>query len=213
MKKDKIKLICLDLNKTLINENTWIDLNLAMGMTKKEDDILFKFYEEGIITYSKWQDIIESIYLKRGKATRKNIGKAIFRYTYKKGAKEIVEYLIDKGYKVALISSSIDRLVERVSKELNINLFSAGNKLIFDGKGYLKQLKCLGEEKDVKLNQLKSFCKRLNIKLENCICIGDGDNDRELFASTKRGITFSGSKLEDIAWKVIDELADIKKIL
>lgn len=209
----KVKLVCFDLNKTLINENTWIDLNFAMGMDKEEDDLLLKFYEEGIITYIQWQDIIKSIYLKRGKATRKSIEKAVFRYTYKEGAEEIVEYLINKGYKVALISSSIDLLVERIAHELDIMLFNAGNKFIFGENGYLKEFRCFGEEAEVKLKQLKKFCGKLKIDLSECVCIGDGDNDRRLFEATKRGVTFRGSKLENIAWNVIGKLADIKDIL
>ncbi len=33
--KTDIRLICFDLNKTLIEENTWLELNLAMGMTNE----------------------------------------------------------------------------------------------------------------------------------------------------------------------------------
>jgi len=213
MSNSDIKLICFDLNKTLINENTWVDLNLAMGMTKEEDDILFNLYEEGIISYMRWQKIIEKIYLNRGKSKKKIIENVIYKYTYKKGAKQIVKYLIKKCYKVALISSSIDLLVKRGAGELNIELYNAGNKLIFDNKDNLIKLKCLGEEKSVKLKQLKEFCKRLKIKITECACVGDGDNDRKLFEVTGKGITFKGSKIEKAAWKVIDDLSQIKDVL
>jgi phosphoserine phosphatase len=32
------KLIIFDLNKTLIHENSWLNLNVAMGVTRSEDD-------------------------------------------------------------------------------------------------------------------------------------------------------------------------------
>jgi hypothetical protein len=39
-----LKLICFDLNKTLIKENTWYNLNLALGMTPEEDQAMLTQY-------------------------------------------------------------------------------------------------------------------------------------------------------------------------
>lgn len=212
MGKNKIKLICFDLNKTLIRENTWLNLNLAMGISKKEDDRLLKQYEEGKISYGKWQEILTNKYKERGKATIENIKKAIYKYSYKEGAREVVKYLKEKGYYIALISGAMDMLIDKIARELEVDLFEAGNVFIFDVKDYLEDIVSLGDEAQVKLRHLKSFCRKLEIKLTDCSCIGDGDNDKELFLKTKQGITFKGSKLEGVAWKVIENLVDLKQI-
>ena len=70
MDNSQIKLICFDLNKTLIKENSWFRLNIDLGMTKEEDEILFKLWEEGTISYVEWQEIIGRIYVNRGMPSR-----------------------------------------------------------------------------------------------------------------------------------------------
>lgn len=49
--KPKIKLICFDLNKTLIRENTWLELNQALGMIVQEDQKLYDLYNSGKLSY------------------------------------------------------------------------------------------------------------------------------------------------------------------
>lgn len=46
---NNVKLIVFDLNKTLIKENSWFDLNLALGMTPEEDRYLMELYQSGKI--------------------------------------------------------------------------------------------------------------------------------------------------------------------
>ncbi len=213
MKKDKIELICLDLNKTLIKENSWFRLNIALGMTKAEDEILFKLWEEGTISYIEWQDIISRIYINRNAPTRKKIEKVLFDYEYKPDVKEVINYLKKKGYKIALITGAEASLARKVASELGIDMYAADNIFIYDEKDIFKKIIVLGEEEEFKLYQLKSFCYELGIELTQCVCIGDGSNEMVLFKHTKHGITFTGSKLEKVSWKVLDQLADIKNIL
>jgi len=208
-----VKLICFDLNKTLISENTWLELNQAMGMTVEEDKSLFDLYREGKLSYVDWQKELEKIYIGRGKATKKNILKVIFNYTYNPGAKETIEYLKKKGYILSLISGSINLLVERVAKELGISYFSAGNILVFDKNDYLSAIKCLGEDDEVKVIQLQEQCQKLGIDVKEVACVGDGDNDLPIFKLSQHGITFKGSKIESHAWKVINRLSDLQSIL
>jgi len=207
-----IKLICFDLNKTLVKENTWLDLNLAMCVTKEEDDLLFRLYKDSIITYKEWQSILEKMYIKRGKATRANIEKTVFNYTYMKDAEDVVKYLKKKGYKIALITGSLLMLAEKVAKETGIEFYEANNIMIFNEDDYLEKLVALGNDELIKLRHLQSFCRELDIKLTECVCIGDGDNDRLLFEKCKHGITFKDSDIKDLSWKVINELGDLEKI-
>jgi len=212
MGEGKIKLVCFDLNKTLIEENTWLDLNLAMGMTKEEDDFLLHLFEEKVISYRLWTKILCQIYKKRGKSFYGDIYRVICRYSYKEGAKEVIEYFKNKGYEVALISGAMNLLVEKVAGELEINYYEANNIFIFDKKDYLKDIIVIGDDELVKVHHLQSFCRKLGISLKECACIGDGDNDRLLFEETGHGVTFKGSRLENSAWKVIKNLEDLKEI-
>lgn len=208
-----IKHVCFDLNNTLISENTWLELNQTMGMTKEEDQKLFNLYRAGKLSYIDWQKKLEEAYIDSGHATRKNIERVVFQYTYNPGAKEIIEYLKDKGYILSLISGSIDILVERVAGELGIPHFFSNNKFVFDENQYLSVIECLGDDIKVKVTQLKQFCNDINIKLTEAACVGDGDNDQEIFKLTRHGIGFKGSGNNKYIWKKIERLLDIKNIL
>ena len=122
MNNKNIKLICFDVNKTLIRENSWLDLNLAMGMTDEEDKVLFNLVDEGIIDTEEWLNIAKNIYRKRGNPTLENIEKVVFNYQYNEGATAVVRYLQEKGYEIAIISGSFDILVSRLTQELNVQL-------------------------------------------------------------------------------------------
>jgi phosphoserine phosphatase len=213
MKKNGIELVCFDLNKTLIEETTWDDLNVALGMTVGEDQYYLNEFNAGKIAYKEWVEILLEIYKTRGKANLDTVSRSVSKYTYKQGAKEIIAYLKSEGYSIALISGSIDILVDMVAKELGIEMAEANNIFVFDENNLLKEIATFDEDDLAKLRHLESFCRKLGIALTQCACIGDGDNDIKLFEQTQHGIIFQDSKIKEAAWKVIDNLQDLKSIL
>ncbi|MCA9389941.1 HAD family phosphatase [candidate division WWE3 bacterium] len=210
---EDIKLVVFDLNKTLVKENTWYELNLAMGVTPEEDEKFLKWYESGKITYDEGQKFLEEIYHERGEATRENMVAAVTNYQYVKGAKEIIAYLKDKGYEIALITGAIDILAEKVSKELGIELYAAHNQFVFNPDHTFKKIISHDSDYEFKVHMLWKFCNKLDIDVTQTVCVGDGDNDTGLFEVSQHGVTFRGSRVEDRAWKVIDELMDISDFL
>lgn len=208
-----MKAVCFDLNKTLIEENSWRDLNIGLGVRPEEDDMLMDWGDRGIISDAQGQQILLKLYQSSRKHSKNNILKILSDYNYKLGAKELVEYLKKKGYVLFLVSGSMDILVEKVADELGIEHYGANNKFQFDDKGYLQDIVTLDNDKKAKLDQLKQLCKKTNVNLEDVYCIGDGENDIELFKSTGKGITFTGSKIENYAYKVVNNLDEIKDFL
>ena len=208
-----IKHVCFDLNKTLISENTWLESNQAMGMTLEEDQRLCDLYEAGDLSYINWQKKIEKIYIEKGKATKENIKKVIFQYTYNPNAREMVKYLRERGYILSLVSGSVDLLVKKVANELKISYFFSNNAFVFDADNYLSAIKCFGDDIKTKTIQLKRLCDELKIDITETACIGDGDNDWEIFKVSQHGISFKGSKNKKYIWKEIGTLSDIKQIL
>ncbi len=210
---EDIKLVVFDLNKTLIKENTWYELNLAMGVTPEEDEQFLRWFETGKVTYYEGQKFLEQIYLERGQATKENMMAAITNYRYVDGAQETVQYLKDRGYHIALLTGSIDLLAEKISEDLGITMYAAHNQFIFDPNHYFKRIVCHGNDYDFKVDMLWKFCNRLDISVQQAVCVGDGDNDTGLFEESQHGVTFRGSRVEDRAWKVIDRLEDLKTFL
>jgi len=210
--KEDIKLIIFDLNGTLIDEHSWPKLHAALGITEEEDLVLFHLNQEGIIPSKVWTEIVNNLYQKRGRATKEIISNALLDYSYLPGAKEIIMYL-KQYYKVALISGAPDLLVEAVANDLDVDLFASNALMHFDATDQLTELVVLDEEPAAKAIQLQEFCRRFKLTPSQVACVGDGANDIELFKLTKHGITFAGSKVESQAWKIVENLLDIKAIL
>ncbi len=210
---DEIKLVCFDLDQTLINKNSWRELSLALGISALEDARLFAEFKAGKITYEIWNDIVLEEYLKHQDASREGITKILSNYTLNPGAREAVNYIREKDYELVLISGGIDIIVNMVAKDLGISFAKANNTFRFDENDRLMAIHTTGDNTHEKANHLESFCELLNIKMTECACVADGDNDLEMFKRTKHGITFVGSPIEADAWKIIDSLEDIPLVL
>jgi phosphoserine phosphatase len=210
---ERPKLVVFDLNKTLIEENSWLSLNLAMGVTQAEDDQLMSWGQEGIITDAQGQAIICSIYQKRGNPTRHVIMETLQAYTYRDGAKEVVAKLGEMGFELALLSGSMDILVEHIAKELHIKHWACNNRFVFDPNDVLQRIETVDNDITYKDNQLKQLCSDLGIEPQEALCVGDGANDASLFATTGNGVTFQGSPIASQAKHVIKRLDDILTLL
>lgn len=210
---DTIKLVCFDLDQTLITENSWKELNLALGMSEAEDKQLYTDFVDGKISYEKWNDLVLERYLEHEGANRENITDILSQYTYQKGAREVVNYLRERDYELVLISGSIDIIVAHVARDLGISYAKANNTFIFDEQDKLLSIHTHGNDTVAKAEHLESFCEMLDIKITECACVGDGANDIELFRRTKHGITFNDSPITADAWVLIDTLEDIPSIL
>ena len=91
MSKEIIKLVCFDLDETLIMESSWKKLHVALGISEEEDRRMYKEYKEGLISYSEWNNKVLQHYLKHKDATRAGITSALSNYEYREGAREIIE--------------------------------------------------------------------------------------------------------------------------
>jgi HAD superfamily phosphoserine phosphatase-like hydrolase len=205
----KPKLIVFDLNRTLIEENSWRDLNMALGVKPAEDDILVNWGHEGIISDALGQQILCEIYKKRGEPTRHHILSVLGNYVYTPGAEELVAELKQRGYTLALISGSMDLLTEKVARDVGIGHWRANNQFIFDNNDLLERIETKEDDAEYKLNELESLCNELQIELKDCMCVGDGANDLKLFEATGNGVTFGSSPYADRAKHTIEFPKDV----
>lgn len=208
-----IKLICFDLGGNLIEGNMWRTLNLAMGMSAEKDDEMFNQYWSGSLQYDEWINKILEFYKQSGQADKNKIIEVLSGYQLKDGAEDIISYLKDKGYQVAINSGSMDIGVEIVAKDLGVTSWRANSQFIFNENNLLSDIVVLGDEPEAQLKNLEEIFDELNIDPEECVCFGNDPTDVPMFKKTGRGITFVGSGLEKDAWQVIENLADLKDIL
>lgn len=207
------KLIIFDLNKTLIRENSWLELNLAMGVTMTEDDMLMHWSEQGVIDDIVGQTILCNIYKTRGDVSKANIISILQSYTYLKDARYTVAELQKRGYEIALITGSMDILAQHVATELSIKHWRASSVFVFDANDRLTEIISQASDLAYKGDMVRELCDELKITPADCIAVGDGANDAELFKVVGYGITFKGSPLDGIAKNTITELKDLLSII
>lgn len=208
-----IKLVTFDLDDTLIQQNSWLVLNRALGISDEEDSRLYNLYAQGELSYEDWMQALLLHYQKCDHANRSFITQVLTGYTLMDGVKRCVSTLHNNGIRTALISGSLDVVVEHVAQHLGIPHVFACNALIFDEDDILQTIEHSGDEHIAKTNYLKQLLRSLNVAPHECACVGDGANDRDMFELTGRGITFRGSKIEHDAWKVVDTITEIPDII
>ena len=209
---NNVKLICFDLDETIISHSSWQQLNLALGISKEDDRAMYEDFIAGRISYEEWNNKVLNFYLKHKDSTREEITEILSRYSYNDGVRESINYLKSKGYIIVLISGSIDILVSIIAHDLGIKYFKANNTFIFSSSNKLQAIHSQGDDKDAKTMYLESFCEMLDVDINECAAIGDGANDIGLFKATGHGVTFKGSNIEKDAWKVIGSFDDLKDI-
>ena len=210
------KIICFDVNGTLVEESSWEIFAQGDKFIEEQINNIFDGYYSGKIAIDKiWEGMV-SMLKKAGRANKEFIYSCWDKAnTFKDGAEDVINYLKEKGYKIYLISCSIDVSLEIVANKLQIDGFYAGSHLVFDSLGDLEKItsEC-GKGREYKKDKLKELAEKEKIILEDIIFVGDGDNDIGVFEMTKHGIAMGDNeKLINYSWKQIKSLKEIKEIL
>lgn len=200
------------MDDTLISQNSWYKLNLALGVTHEEDLQMYNAYVKGEHSYENWTKSLLALYKKHGKATESYIKGVLEDFVLNPEAKQVVDCLKNKGHELAIVSGSFDILVDLVAKELGIFHQKGSTQLIFDDSGQLVDVNTHGDEGAAKLRHLQKICETIGISVTDCACVGDGANDLEMFEATGHGVTFQNSPIKDSAWEIIDSLKDLVEI-
>ena len=206
------KLIVFDLNHTLIRDNSWRNLNLAMGITPEEDAALMARAAQGEISAVEGQAWLLQRYRQRGDCRRVVVRRILSQYTYMPHAQMVVAALQARGYRVAINSGAMDILVDMVAEQLGVALWRASNHFIFDDHDMLCQIDAPDNDAAAKLQQLHELAAEQQASLSDCLVVGDGANDQPLFAATGNGVTFAGSPAARHARWVIADLRDVLTI-
>jgi len=227
-------IIAFDLNKTLIKENSWYDLNLAMGISAQEDELLYRLSpeDEGILSYAEWIDILTRLMKARGKATRKNIEDVILKFNYLDGAKETVATLKAEGYTVGLITGALSPIAEKVSAELGLDFMYCNAEMQFDEQDILQAIHLNGEDFQAKVDAVSDLRQKYP-DVKDIYYVADGDTDEAIFKVTKGimvtadhqlhedwkrqaledGQEFSAQRAAKAAWKVVGNIKEITELI
>lgn len=214
MNATNIKLICFDMDGTLIENNKWYDLNIAMGIAPDEDYSMYTSYSQGELPYEEWIRKLESFYKGAPLNSKNHIVSVLQDFTLQSGAEGVVSYLHGSGFKTALITGSFDVTAKAVAQVLNIEYVFANTECVFDERGVFSRLQSKGDETLSKLKMFEELCLSLGLQPNECAMVGDGGNDLSIFDLTGNGITFTRCKdtMKSRAAVVIEALEDLKQI-
>lgn len=213
----KFKAVVFDIDGTLTRDISWNRFTLGLGGTVERHDEIYGMWKKGILTLKESNKLCIQNWSTTGKANRKDITEILKLIPLREDAVETVKYLKEKGYKICMITGSFGIYAEIVGKELGIDKWYAISELVWDENDELIDVETVTGDKEKKVEFFHQFCKENNLEVDECVTIGDSSNDIGLFKVTGNGIAvrseFEAKELEEVAWKKIDYLIELKEIL
>ncbi|MCK5402949.1 HAD-IB family phosphatase, partial [Candidatus Bathyarchaeota archaeon] len=204
----KVKIVVFDLDGVLVDiDSSWGMIHKAFGV---DNQVNFQKHLKDQIDFKEFMRSDIRLWNRPYVDKIKNI---LNKAPLMKGAIETVKELKKNGYKIAIISSGISILADRVKEELGID-YSYSNKLLVGDDGRLT-----GEgEGAVSLMKKHVVLKKMSevegIDSKQCVTIGDSKYDIPLFMDSGLSIAFNPK--DDLirgAADLVVEGTDLRKIL
>lgn len=212
----KYKLVCFDVDGTLIDnvKFSWqIFHDYFQTDRHRREDAKNKFFN-GQITYKEWAEHDINLW-KEGNAKKEEFFKAIGHLRLMNGAMETLKELKKSGIKLAIISGSLNIMLEKFIpnyEEFFDDVFLS--RIYFDEDGSISKVDATEYDLDGKALALRKIADREGISLKDCVFIGDYLNDFKIIQEAGLGIAFNCEydELKKAADVVIDK-KDLREIL
>ncbi len=214
-KNDIIKLVCFDIDGTLVDGVSWLILTEGLGCSAQRHMDIFHAAKVGKISFIEGERQLTKMYQDGGNATKRKIVKIFLEVKLRQEARGLIAYLKKKNCHIHLISGAIDLYVEQIAKKIGADGYYSNSSLEFNRAGVLQKINYRDKQGGVKLEQLNDLINRLKININEVVFVGDSENDIEVFKATKHGIAVHcfDENLKKVAWKAVDSLNEIKNIL
>ncbi len=216
-KGKKCRLVAFDVDGTLLDElqYIWVLMHNELGADKKRVDMHSGKYYSGKISYKEWADSDTRLWIDNG-ATKDDMLRALGKISLMKGARETINELKKRGYKLAVISGGIDFALYHFLPDAD-RLFDhiVISRLVFGKKGNLEAVTVPGEFEtgEMKVGSLRKIAEREGITLEECAFIGDSDNDLEVMEAAGLAIGFNPTDKIAKVSEIVIRKKDLREIL
>lgn len=134
----RIKIVFFDVDGVLTEvRSSWQYVHERLGVSERALEAV-KLFEEGRIGYEEWMRLDTSLWIEAsgGKLHRSALAGILAEIPIREGARELVSWLHRRGVIVALVSSGVDLLVQRVAREVGADVY-VSPRLRWDKRGYL----------------------------------------------------------------------------
>lgn len=183
-------LLVMDVDSTLIQEEV-IDLLGEVAGYGTEIAAITERAMRGELDFK--EALAERVALLKGLPT--SVFDQVFdRLHFNQGAKELVDDLHARGYKIGLVSGGFHETVDRLAAQLQIDYVKANRLEVVDG--YLTG-QTTGEivTKDTKVTMLETWAKENGLSLTQTVAMGDGANDLPMIKRAGLGVAFCAKPL------------------
>ena len=220
MALDKAQLIFFDLDGTLVDGMEYFYQHLweHFGVPKEQTRQVLEKYIKKETSYEDWVRNDVKL-LQAAGATKSALLDAIMSLHPMQGAVETVRALQSRGYKVFVISGGIDLVIEAVYGNEARNLFEEVfiNRYQFDQSGKLVGVVPAAYSLENKAGCIKDMAAKYGADLQDCVFVGNNENDVEAALLTGTSIAFNSKseRLVEVASQHVEsrDLHDILKYL
>jgi len=212
----KYKLVCFDVDGTLVDniKFSWQVFHDYFQTDKHRREDARNAFFSGKISYLQWAE--HDINLWREKNAKKDdFFKAISSLRLMEGAMETLNELKKRELKLAIISGSLNIILEKFIpnyRKIFDDVFLS--KIYFDDDGNISNVEATEFDMDAKALALKKIAEREKISLKECVFVGDYLNDLRIMQEAGLGIAFNckHDELRKVADVCIDK-KDLREIL
>lgn len=191
----KYRLIAFDLDGTLLQgENSWMLLHRRFN-TEPLAEQSHRLYLEGRISY---EEFMRRDFQHWPRPLHRSVLEGVLSLArLRPEAPYVVEKLKERGMKIAIITSALDILAEKVARRLGIEVVRA-NGIGFDEKGYFDGRLFPRVEPLRKHEVLEEVARTLSIPLDQTVAVGDSFPDSSFLKAAGLGLVVGDYELARI---------------
>jgi len=183
---DAIKLVISDMDSTLINIEC-IDEIADMAGVKDQVATITDSAMRGQLDFS--MSLRQRVALLKGVSIDSLAEVYNERLKLNPGGEELLNALQEKGIQFSLVSGGFHFFADRLMARYKLN-DTLANNLVIDGGKLTGELDGPIIDANAKADYLLQRCRRLGIKPENVLAIGDGANDLDMLAVAGIGVAY-----------------------
>ena len=186
-------LIAFDVDGTLVDSAerkvVWQLLNRRFGGDDGVNAARFAAYLRQEITYAEWVDLDVGHWVTCG-ATRAEIAAVITEHLYPvPGARELLAELKHRGYRLAVISGTLDLTLELLFPDHPFEeVFT--NRIWFHADGTIAGWAATPYDMEGKAQALEAIARRMGVPLEETVYVGDNINDLQVMRRAGLAVAF-----------------------
>jgi len=207
-----LKLVCFDLDDTLIREIHSVMLPCILNGKEKEHSLIQEQEEKGLLDYISADYLRSELLL--GLEERKIAESFLEIAKPLKNIKSVAEALHEQNIKCIVITVGPKQVAKVVCDIWGFDYYYGSDYEVVEEVFTGKILNYIGAEQ--KIECLQDFCSNNSIKPEECIAVGDGSTDIPIFQYCGGSIAINSSpKVQQNAMYAVDtdDLTDILKYI